>query len=194
MVRWQLMANRAHRRVLFTIIATAGWVLAACSGDDGESSPTTVSAAPTSTADHTPPTSSTSTGPEGSATPSTMGAGSATLPPFGAAAVTPPVVADGDTITVTPPGAVQRICLNYASIYANRDGTLRQVAVAGTDDRPWQLDNSQVPFTYPGCEVGPSADPTAYRISDDLAAGDYLMCLEPEPTAVGCGAFTVETS
>ena len=95
-------------------------------------------------------------------------------------------------ITITPPIAVPRICEAYANIYAYLDGTMRQVAVAGADDRAWQFDTSQIPFTYPACEVGPSADPTSYTIPDDLSSGDYLLCLEPVPSATGCGAVTVE--
>jgi hypothetical protein len=184
---WQSMTGRRCPSLIASAaIGAAACLLAACSGDD-DGSPSTMPAATTTSVRTTAP----SADPEGSVEPSAVGA--PTLPPFGAAAVEPPRVVAGDEITIKPPAIVERICLDYAIIYALRDGTVRQVAVAGTGQRSWQLDDSQVPFTTPACATGSSADPTSYTIPDSLRPGDYLLCLEPVPSAIGCGAFAVVT-
>ena len=113
---------------------------------------------------------------------------------MGNARIAPSVVVTGQLVTVTPAAVVERYCEDYAGVYIQQDGSLRQVAVAAPRGHTWQLDDTIVAFTTPACGAPPAPTPAVFELPDDLAPGRYVICLDPSQDLASCATFTVQTA
>ena len=100
--------------------------------------------------------------------------------PFGEGTATPPVVAPGGTVRITPAVAVEPLCGHLATVY---DGATTAMPLLGL------LDPSGA-WSGPDTTLGACLEPTSaagaiYRVPDDWS-GAYVLCLTnsiPEPLA-----------
>ena len=109
---------------------------------------------------------------------------------FGNASIDPSVTPTGFPVTLTPTAEVELICGEPASVHsATDDFELLGLVYPGETGR-WVSNNSDG-IAVDACGPAPSSDPATYRLPDELAPGDYVLCRGFELDDAACATFTV---
>lgn len=109
---------------------------------------------------------------------------------FGNASIDPSVTPTAFLVTLTPTAEVELICGEPASVHtANDDFELLGLVYPG-ESGLW-VPNSPDGIAVSACGPDPSSDPATYRVPDEMAPGDYVLCRGFDLDEAACATLTV---
>ena len=113
--------------------------------------------------------------------------------PFGNASIDPAITPAGSLVTLTPTGTVELICAKPGTIHSATDDP-ELLGLVGIGEAGSWSPNGPDGVNVLACAEAPSSAPASYRVPDQLAPGDYILCLDFDLDPAGCATFTVIAS
>lgn len=109
---------------------------------------------------------------------------------FGDASIDPAVTPAGFVVTLTPTSEVELDCGEPGSLYSATDNPELLGLVSIGETGVWRP-NTPDGIAVSACAEAPSSAAASYRVPDELAPGDYILCRGFELVVAGCATFTI---